>query len=79
MDSSDAARKFEKFVFHGVPEKPEPTFERDDYSQYTERQTGRTLNGAVDRVAKGEWVVVGKVVVDLVSETEEFVRVESST
>ena len=75
MDWSDAARKLEAFLFHGVPERPEPTFERDDHANFTQRSTGRSLGTAGSSPERGEWVTFGKVKVDIETETEVFERV----
>lgn len=36
-------RKFERFNFQGVPEGPELSFERDNFTQVAERQTARSI------------------------------------
>ncbi|MGH9762880.1 MAG: hypothetical protein ACREDR_24370 [Blastocatellia bacterium] len=76
MDWSDAARKLEAFLFHGVPERPEATFERDDHAHFTQRSTGRSLNSLGAAQESGEWVTFGLIRVDFENETETFERVE---
>ena len=76
MDSSDAERKLEKFLFHGVLEKPEPTYERDDHTHFTERSTGRSLKTSAGDKRRGKWVVLGRVILDRETETETFIRSE---
>jgi hypothetical protein len=74
MDSSDATRKLEAFLFHGVPERPETTFERDDQGNFTQRSTGRSLGSAGTTHESAEWVTVGRIKVDIDAETETFER-----
>lgn len=76
MDSSDAERKLEKFLFHGVPEKPESTYERDDHAHFTERSTGHSLKTSAGDKRRSEWVVLGRVILDRETETESFIRSE---
>lgn len=76
MDWSDAARKLEAFLFHGVPERPETTYERDDHANVTQRSTGRSLNSLRTGPESGDWVTFGRVKVDIETETESFERVK---
>ncbi len=76
MDWSDAARKLEAFLFHGVPERPETTFERDDHAHFTERSTGRSLSARGLPQASEDWVTFGRITVDIETETETFERVK---
>jgi hypothetical protein len=76
MDWSDAARKLEAFLFHGVPERPESTFERDDNSHVTERATGRSLSSPGAARKSDAWVTFGQIKVDIETETETFERVK---
>jgi hypothetical protein len=76
MDWSDAMRKLEAFLFQGVPERPEPTFERDGYAHATERSTGRSINSSGTPEQSGEWVTFGQIKVDIETETEVFERIE---
>lgn len=46
MEILRAIRYFEFHVFQGVPEKPEDSFERDNYSSHNERYTGRSLKSS---------------------------------
>jgi hypothetical protein len=75
MDWSDAARKLEAFLFHGVPERPETTYERDDHGNVTQRSTGRSLTSSGTAHELGDWVTFGRVKVDIETETETFERV----
>lgn len=75
MDWSDAARKLEAFLFHGVPERPESTFERDDNLHVTERATGRSLSSPGAARKSGAWVTFGRIKVDIETETETFERI----
>lgn len=79
MDSSDAERKQEKFLFHGVPEKPESTFELDNHSHVAERSTGRSLKPSTRDKRRGKWVVIGNVFVDRETETESFTPAEKKS
>lgn len=79
MDSSDAERKQEKFLFHGVPEKPQSMYELDNYAEVTERSTGRPLKPSVRNKRQGKWVVIGRVIVNRETETESFIPSEKKS
>lgn len=74
MDWSDAARKLEAFLFQGVPETPETTFSRDDNAHVTERSTGRSLNSPGAPQQSAEWVTLGRIRMDIETETHTFER-----
>jgi len=65
-------RKFERFNFHGVPEGPELSFERDRYSQYTERQTGQALNSSSNEIDYDNATFLGHVKDDFELKIETF-------
>jgi len=50
MDKSKILKTFERYVFQGVPERPEPTFERDEYTNHTIRLTGQSNTPRVSEV-----------------------------
>ncbi len=66
-------RKFERFNFHGVPEGPELSFERDRYSQYTERQTGQSLNTSSNEIDYDNAVLLGHIKDDFDNKKETFI------
>ncbi|MBK9672326.1 MAG: hypothetical protein IPO70_08730 [Bacteroidetes bacterium] len=69
-------RKFERFNFHGVPEGPELSFERDRYSQYTERQTGQSLNTSEPEIDYDNAVFLGYLKDDFKKKIETFIPAE---
>lgn len=42
VDHFSAFRRFERFLFKGVPEHPEPSWERETSGNVTERRTGKS-------------------------------------
>lgn len=77
MNMSDIIRKFEKFVFDGVPETPEPSFDRDDFSHYTQRSTGQSVTPSAMEFSAANSTLIGYVQIDIATETERFVRTGS--
>ncbi|RNC86263.1 MAG: hypothetical protein ED556_08170 [Winogradskyella sp.] len=78
MKKSKIIRKFERFMFHGVPERPEPTFQRNDHASYTDRHTGKS-NYTVTSENKGEEaVLIGYLKEDFDAQKETFVEASSS-
>lgn len=76
MYNSRVIRKFERFLFGGVPEQPEPTWERDDNTYVAMRQTGRAQASysTPDFVGKSE--IIGEFVYDFQQEKETFIPVK---
>jgi hypothetical protein len=67
-------RKFERFNFHGVPEGPELSFERDSYSQYTERHTGKSLSSSSNEIDYDNAIVLGYIKDDFKKKVETFIK-----
>lgn len=70
-------RRYERFVFHGVPERPEPVFERDDNSYVAERATGRAVHSETES-SSDDSTLIGYIRINLEKGTEEFIRVETN-
>lgn len=67
-------RKFESFNFQGVPEGPERSFERDDYSQYTERLTGKSLTSSSNEIDYENAIFLGYIRDDFENKKESFIK-----
>ena len=67
-------RKFERFNFHGVPEGPELSFERDNYAQFTERQTGRSVTPFSNEVDLENASLIGHVIDNFEQKKEVLVE-----
>jgi|HubBroStandDraft_2_1064218.scaffolds.fasta_scaffold306927_1 hypothetical protein len=52
MMNSRIIRKFERFLFKGIPEQPESTYERDGNTYATIRETGRSSVKPVEEDGK---------------------------
>lgn len=68
-------RRFEKFNFHGVTEIPEPMYQRDNYAQYSERLTGRSIIRRTNKQNQGESTLIGYIKDDFKNKKESFNRV----
>ncbi len=69
-------RKFERFNFQGVPEGPELSFERDSHTQFTERQTGKSVTSFSNEIDYDNAKVIGKIVDDFENKVETFIKAE---
>ena len=49
VDTFRANRQFERFIFHGVPERPEPTWERDSRGSFEGRYSGKSHVSSQDQ------------------------------
>lgn len=58
MNNSIMTRKFERLLFKGVPEQPEPIWERDDNMYVSMRKSGKSQCASIDTISKGE--AIGK-------------------
>lgn len=67
-------RKFERFNFNGVPERPESSFERDSHSHFTERQTGRSVSSRKRHIDLKNAKFLGWLKDDFENQKETFVR-----
>lgn len=79
MRHSDIIRKIEKYLFHGVTESPETTFERDDYSHVSERITGRSVNATVRGMSFADCTIIGSIHDDPATGEEVFVKANDQT
>ena len=77
MNRSKIIRKFERFVFQGVPERPETVYQRNDYASYTIRHTGKTNTPLVinDIITRSK--LLGYTKDDPINQTETYIKVES--
>ena len=67
-------RKFERFNFHGVPEGPELSFERDNYSHYNERPTGKAVVSSPTEIDAENSILIGTIKDDFVNQVEIFTK-----
>ena len=75
MNRSKIIRKFEKFIFQGVPERPESTFERNDYASFTVRHTARSISTLNQDTIEANSTVLGCITEDIQSRTEIYHRI----
>lgn len=78
MKALKVIRRFEKFNFQGVPERPEPMFQRNNYSQFTERQTGQTINPNLENDGYEKSPIIGYIKDDFKKKEESFIAVKNS-
>lgn len=73
MTTSKIIRKFERFLFKGIPESPEQTWERNGNTNVALRQTGKsqTISTSTNESSDGE--IIGAFRYDFVNEIEEFI------
>ena len=72
MEILKAIRYYEFHVFQGVPEKPESSFGRDNFSSHTARSTGKAINHAkLNRDNNAE--IIGYFVDDFDNKKEGFI------
>ena len=69
-DRSELSRRFEKLAFCGVPEHPEPTYQRNDHSIYSIRNTGESTTSVTSSEIIAHSRQIGKVVEN--KEKQEF-------
>lgn len=69
-------RKFERFLFHGVPDGPEPSFERDSYSHFKERSTGQSTKSAQNKLNLDGAILLGYILDDFENKVEILIPVE---
>lgn len=73
MSQSSNIRKFERLLFKGIPEQPEPMYERDTNMNVDARQTGKSQNSNSYLRNKKKLKVVGKLFFDFKNNTETYV------
>lgn len=64
-------RKFERLLFDGIPERPEPSFQRELHADAGERHTLKPLNGDLSS-EDGERVVMAQLNYFIDEETIEI-------
>ena len=74
MSSSKINRKFERFIFNGIPEYPEPIWERDANTIVTVRYTGMSQEVAQNNFHLDASEDIGYFTYDFENETEEFIE-----
>lgn len=73
MSTSKIVRKFERFLFKGVPEQPEHTWERNDNSLVAMRQTGKPQSiTSFSEFNSGE-EIIGKYIYNFEEQREEYI------
>lgn len=72
MSNSKVVRKFERFLFNGVPEQPEPTWERDDNTHVYMRQTGKPQTSSHNFDLNESCLVIGHFKYDFENNTEKY-------
>jgi hypothetical protein len=78
VDSSKIALKFERFLFNGVPDHPEHSFERNESanSNVSVRNTGRAGAVRSHEDPDQDLEVWGYFDIDVENETDEFRKVK---
>lgn len=69
-----AIRKFERFNFQGVPEGPELSFERDNYTLFSERPTGKSVNTSSIEIDYENAKIIGVIIDDFSNKKETFIK-----
>ncbi len=77
MKKSKIIRRFERFMFHGVPERPEPTFQRNDNPNYTDRHTGKSNYSVKQENNKGKAILIGYIKDNFETQKETFIKVST--
>lgn len=71
MSNSKSIRKFERLLFNGIPEQPEPAYERNDYANVSMRQTGKAQASTTADTPKNA-VILGHFLYDREKETATY-------
>jgi len=70
-----AIRQFERFLFRGVPERPESTWQRDINANVVDRHTGRSqLFEQQNKYDPAEWQLISTIIYRPDQEQIEIVR-----
>ncbi|MBS1614198.1 MAG: hypothetical protein JST49_15370 [Bacteroidetes bacterium] len=72
MHGSDKIRKYERFLFKGVPEVPESVYDRDGYSYIDMRKTGQSQSIDYHKDLDDKNILLGTYKYDFDKETENF-------
>lgn len=73
MTTSKIVRKFERFLFNGIPESPEQTWERNGNTSVALRQTGKSQTISSVTNANNDSEIIGVFRYDFVNQVEEFI------
>lgn len=73
MSTSRLTRKFERFLFNGVPEQPEPIWERDANTNVSVRHTGKSQSISDYSDHSSETKVIGYFTYNFEKEEETYV------
>ncbi len=76
MSTSRISCKFERFLFKGIPEQPEPIWERNANTNIRERQTGKSQNKSSVNNIKDKSKIIGFITYDFDKKTEEFTPIK---
>jgi len=68
-------RRFERFNFYGVPERPEPMFQRNNSAQYSERLSGKSVTTHSTEQKYDDSTLIGYIKDDFENQEETFIRV----
>ncbi len=72
MSISKITCKFERFLFDGVHEHPEPIWERDENTHYRVRHTGKSYDSTDDITSQSKSDVLGYFTYDFNTKDESF-------
>jgi len=70
MSKSNNSRKFERFLFKGIHEQPEPNWQRTANSNVDQRTTGGSLGTFSGEINLDDYSVIGSVKYDHENKTE---------
>lgn len=73
MHNSRIIRKFERFLFKGITEQPEPTWERNDNTNVAMRQTGKAQSNSVDQNSETDFKIIGEFTYDFEAQKETYI------
>jgi hypothetical protein len=72
MRNSKIIRKFERFLFKGIPEQPEPVWERDDNANVFMRQTGKSQSSSSGSDISTDSQLIGTFTYNLEDQSELY-------
>lgn len=72
MHNSRIIRKFERFLFKGISEQPEPTWERNDNTNVEMRKTGKAQSISVDKSEENDFQIIGEFIYDFEAQKEIY-------
>lgn len=75
-----AIRQFERFLFRGVPERPESTWQRDINANVVDRNTGRSqLSEQQPEYDRAKWRLIARIIYKPDQEKIEIVREQDTS